>query len=391
MALAFEAPGVREDAAYAAQIYATALGGGMSSRLFQELRERRGLCYTIFAQAGAYDDTGLITLYAGTGPEQVRELTELTMDELKRAADGIPKAELERARAQLRAGLLMGSRAPRRGPSGWRACSRSGTGAGIDEPSRASTRSRLRACAPSPNRWPRAPSRRWRCSDRSATRPTGRRWRGGWRPEGARRVMFRRSSSPALETERLALRLPEMADFAPWAGLRRDGEAFLRDWEPSWSPDHLARRAFRNRVYWAWRARDEGRALALFLIRRKDARLLGAITLDNIRRGPAQAAQVGYWIGADFARQGYMTEALAAVVHHAFAALDLSRIEAACLPENAASRALLERAGFSTRAWRRATCRSTAAGATTCSTPTCAATGAAAPRRARGDDQGNRI
>ena len=76
MALAFEAPGVREDAAYAAQIYATALGGGMSSRLFQELRERRGLCYTIFAQAGAYDDTGLITLYAGTGADQIRELTE---------------------------------------------------------------------------------------------------------------------------------------------------------------------------------------------------------------------------------------------------------------------------------------------------------------------------
>ena len=78
VALAFEGPGVRDDAAYAAQIYATALGGGMSSRLFQELRERRGLCYTIFAQAGAYDDTGLITLYAGTGADQIRELTELT-------------------------------------------------------------------------------------------------------------------------------------------------------------------------------------------------------------------------------------------------------------------------------------------------------------------------
>ena len=63
---------MRDDAAYAAQIYATALGGGMSSRLFQELRERRGLCYTIFAQAGAYDDTGLITLYAGTGEDQIR-------------------------------------------------------------------------------------------------------------------------------------------------------------------------------------------------------------------------------------------------------------------------------------------------------------------------------
>ena len=75
-------------------------------------RERRGLCYTIFAQAGAYEDTGLITLYAGTGPEQIRELTELTMDELRRAADGLSAAELDRARAQLKAGMLMGLESP---------------------------------------------------------------------------------------------------------------------------------------------------------------------------------------------------------------------------------------------------------------------------------------
>ena len=159
-------------------------------------------------------------------------------------------------------------------------------------------------------------------------------------------LMFRRSAAPTIETRRMTLRLPEMADHAAWALLRRHGESFLRAWEPSWSHDHLSRKAFRNRVYWAWRAREEGRALALFLIRREDARLLGAITLDNIRRGPAQSAQVGYWIGQDFARQGLMTEALAAVVHHAFTVLDLSRIEAACLPENVASRALLERSGF---------------------------------------------
>jgi predicted Zn-dependent peptidase len=108
MAMAFEGPRARDDAAYAAQIYATVLGGGMSSRLFQELRERRGLCYSIFAQAGAYEDTGLITLYAGTGADQIRELAELTMDELRRAADGLSTAEIERARAQLKAGLLMG-------------------------------------------------------------------------------------------------------------------------------------------------------------------------------------------------------------------------------------------------------------------------------------------
>lgn len=159
-------------------------------------------------------------------------------------------------------------------------------------------------------------------------------------------LTFRRSAPPAIETQRLSLRLPEMADHVAWSHLRRQGEVFLRDWEPTWSVDHFSRKAFRNRVYWAWRSRDEGRALALFLMRREDGRLLGAITLDNIRRGPSQSAQVGYWIGEEFARQGFMTEALAAVVHHAFTTLDLSRIEAACLPENAASRALLERSGF---------------------------------------------
>lgn len=112
VALAFEGPGVRHEDAYVAQIWATAMGGGMSSRLFQELRERRGLCYTIFAQAGAYDDTGMITLYAGTGADQIRALSELVMDEIRRAADGMSVPELERARAQMKAGLLMGLESP---------------------------------------------------------------------------------------------------------------------------------------------------------------------------------------------------------------------------------------------------------------------------------------
>jgi len=159
-------------------------------------------------------------------------------------------------------------------------------------------------------------------------------------------LSFRRAASPTIETARLALRMPEMADHLAWAQLRRQGEDFLRPWEPCWSPDHFTRKSFRNRVYWATRARDEGRALALFLTRREDGRLLGAITLDNIRRGPSQSAQVGYWIGEEFARQGYMSEALVGVVGHAFGALDLGRVEAACLAENAASRRLLERSGF---------------------------------------------
>ncbi|WP_375260946.1 M16 family metallopeptidase [Palleronia sp.] len=106
--LGFEAPSYRDPDFYTAQIHASALGGGMSSRLFQELRERRGLCYTIFAQAGAYDDSGLMTIYAGTSPEEIADLAHVTVDEMKRAADDMTEAEIERARAQMKAGLLMG-------------------------------------------------------------------------------------------------------------------------------------------------------------------------------------------------------------------------------------------------------------------------------------------
>jgi [ribosomal protein S5]-alanine N-acetyltransferase len=149
-----------------------------------------------------------------------------------------------------------------------------------------------------------------------------------------------------IETERLTLRPPAHADFRDWSSLRRDSEAFLTRWEPTWANDHLSRKAFTNRVYWAQRSISNGSALPLFLIRRDDSALLGAITLDNIRRGPAQAGTLGYWVGEPHARQGFMREAIEAVVHHAFNRLDLSRIEAACLPENTPSRGLLETCGF---------------------------------------------
>ncbi|HDR28565.1 GNAT family N-acetyltransferase [Rhodovulum sp.] len=149
-----------------------------------------------------------------------------------------------------------------------------------------------------------------------------------------------------IETDRMFLRPPVHADFRDWAALRAASAAFLTPWEPAWAPDHLTRKAFTNRVYWAQRAMGTGSAIPLFLFRRADDVLLGAITLDNIRRGPSQSGTLGYWIGQPFARQGYMREAIEAVVHHAFAMRDLSRIEAACLPENVASRGVLEKSGF---------------------------------------------
>ncbi len=110
--LAFEGPGYRDDLIYTAQIFATAFGGGMSSRLFQQVREKRGLCYTIYAQTTAHDDTGMMTIYAGTSGAQIGELAEITVDELKNAHDEMSENEVARARAQIRAGLVMGSESP---------------------------------------------------------------------------------------------------------------------------------------------------------------------------------------------------------------------------------------------------------------------------------------
>ena len=149
-----------------------------------------------------------------------------------------------------------------------------------------------------------------------------------------------------VETERMTLRLPEHGDWRQWSEVRETSAEFLVKWEPVWANDHLTRRAFTNRVYWAQRAEAQGQALPMLLIRREDQQLLGALTLDNIRRGPAQTGTFGYWIGQDYARQGYMREAILALTHHAFTRLDLSRLEAACLPENVASRGVLEKCGF---------------------------------------------
>jgi predicted Zn-dependent peptidase len=92
---------------YAASVVSSALGGGMSSRLFQEIREKRGLVYAIYSFTHAYSDSGLFGVYAGTGAEEVEELMPVLCGEIRNLVAGLAPAELERARAQLKAGLLM--------------------------------------------------------------------------------------------------------------------------------------------------------------------------------------------------------------------------------------------------------------------------------------------
>jgi predicted Zn-dependent peptidase len=92
---------------YASQVLSMVLGGGMSSRLFQEVREKRGLCYSIYAFHWGFSDTGIFGVHAASGADDIPELVPLILGELRKAGDGILQEELDRARAQYRAGLLM--------------------------------------------------------------------------------------------------------------------------------------------------------------------------------------------------------------------------------------------------------------------------------------------
>jgi predicted Zn-dependent peptidase len=107
--LGFEGLSYRNPAFYASQVFSGLLGGGMSSRLFQEVREKRGLCYSIYSSAWGLGDTGLLSIHASTGPESLQELVDVVRQELVRAASERPDdREVQRSKAQLKSGIAMG-------------------------------------------------------------------------------------------------------------------------------------------------------------------------------------------------------------------------------------------------------------------------------------------
>jgi predicted Zn-dependent peptidase len=110
--LGFEGRAYNSDGFYAAQVLASILGGGMSSRLFQEVREKRGLCYSVYAFHWAFADSGIFGVAASTGEEQVGQLIPVIVDELRRATETITDEEVVRVRNQIRAGLLMSLESP---------------------------------------------------------------------------------------------------------------------------------------------------------------------------------------------------------------------------------------------------------------------------------------
>ncbi|MGD9617472.1 MAG: GNAT family N-acetyltransferase [Alphaproteobacteria bacterium] len=168
------------------------------------------------------------------------------------------------------------------------------------------------------------------------------------------RLFLGRSEPLRLVGDRVFLRPPERGDYEAWATLRARSRGFLAPWEPTWPPDALSRSSYRmrlSRYAEDWRT-DQG--YNFFIFRNEDEALTGGVGLSNVRRGVAETASLGYWMGEPFARQRHMTAALPLVLDFAFSRLRLHRVEAACLPSNVPSRALLLRTGFRQEGYARA-------------------------------------
>lgn len=157
-----------------------------------------------------------------------------------------------------------------------------------------------------------------------------------------------------IEGDGVRLRPPRAMDYEAWRDLREASRDFLQPWEPTWPKDDLTRAAYRRRLAAYARDREAGVAYPFFVYRQDTDALTGGITLSNVRRGVAQMGTVGYWCGQPFARKGYTLAAVKALAGFSFRTLALHRLEAACLPHNAASRRLLGKAGFTEEGYARA-------------------------------------
>jgi ribosomal-protein-alanine N-acetyltransferase len=158
---------------------------------------------------------------------------------------------------------------------------------------------------------------------------------------------------PAINGAGVTLRTPSAGDFAEWAALRERSRAFLAPWEPTWPADDLTRGAFRRRLKRYAEDQRNDTAYSFLIFRTEDKALVGGLTLANVRRGVAQAGSIGYWVGQPFAHKGYMSAAVRALLPFCFETLRLHRLEAACIPTNAASIGLLEKTGFKREGYAR--------------------------------------
>ena len=171
-------------------------------------------------------------------------------------------------------------------------------------------------------------------------------------------MAFLRSSTPndrtaGIRGDKVFLRAPTIADYPQWVALRSESRQFLAPWEPIWPVDELSRLGYRRRIKRYQREIREGTGYPFFVFSADETALLGGLTLSHVQRGVTQSASIGYWMGHRHAGRGYMTDAVKAVIGFAFETLRLHRLEAACLPHNAASVRLLEKTGFAREGYAR--------------------------------------
>lgn len=149
-----------------------------------------------------------------------------------------------------------------------------------------------------------------------------------------------------IERDGLRLRLAQLSDYAPWAELRASSREHLTPWEAIWPLDDLTKSGFRRRLRHYHREALEDLGYSFLIFRAAEDRLLGGVSLSNVRRGVTQAASLGYWLGLPYVGAGVMTKAVGMAVTHAFDTLKLHRLEAATQPNNASSIRVLEHNAF---------------------------------------------
>jgi len=142
------------------------------------------------------------------------------------------------------------------------------------------------------------------------------------------------------------LRHPRWADFEQWVELRRKNQSYLSPWEPEWNEAHLSRQSYKARLAVFKKMIANGQGYPFHMFRADDERMIGACNITRIQRQVAQTAMLGYWVGEEFARQGFARAAVKTACQFCFNDLGLHRIEAGVQPENAASIKVLEAVGF---------------------------------------------
>ena len=137
-----------------------------------------------------------------------------------------------------------------------------------------------------------------------------------------------------------------MKDWSEWAELRQKSRKFLQPWEPSWPKNYLTRNFFRQFVDDTYLLMKNKTSYTFFIFHHESNLLMGGINLTNLKEDNYKSITLGYWMGIDFAGKGYMKDSINSISDFCFNSLKLNRIEAACLPNNTASKLVLMKSGF---------------------------------------------